>query len=219
MTTKLMFVLGSEYLLGKRMLNPYSRMAGCIVLASVLSACSLVPKFVGDAQQNEASNGIQLCLSEENTVEFSEFCELESWLVLVLETENQGWSQRKSKIASLSDTPRDLLIKILLSQHADTPYQNRLRAQNWVVKLIPKTDPDMRKLLQSIVYNNSQQLLEFESAITIISRVNVRQERTIQDLQIQLQERDEAIQKQQDQVEQLLKIESDLIEQNRGSTR
>ncbi|MDT0594644.1 hypothetical protein [Glaciecola petra] len=201
------------------MLNPCMRIMASIALAGLLSGCELVPKFVKDAQQDQASNGIQLCMSEDNKVEFSEFCKLENWLIFTLETEQQEWSQRKSKIAVLGDNPRDLLIKILLSQYQDTPYQNRLRAQNWVLKLLPKVDPDMRELLKSIVYNNSQQLLEYESAITLISRVNVRQEKTIQDLQIQLQEREDRLQKQQDQVEQLLKIESDLIEQNRGSTR
>lgn len=201
------------------MLRPLTKITCFIALTGLLSACELLPKLTNNAVQSSPTCNMQLCVSEANNVEFSEFCELENWLLFILETQNKQWSQRQQDIALLGDTPRDLLVKILLSQNADTPYQNRLRAQNWVVKLVPKTDPDMRRLLEDVVYNNSQQLLEYESAITIISRVNVRQEKTIQDLQVQLQERDDALQKQQDQVEQLLKIESDLIEQNRGSNR
>lgn len=186
-----------------------------IAFVLLISACQMLPKQVQSISDDTDSRFFVLCESEKNKIEFAEFCTLENWLVFSLHTQEKDWAAVKAQIDTLNDSSRELLIKILLSQHADTPYQDRLRAQNWIIKLLPDTDADMGKLLNELVYKNSQQLLEFESAITIISRVNVRQEKTIQALQSQLQEREQALQKQQDQVDQLLKIESDLIEQNR----
>jgi uncharacterized coiled-coil protein SlyX len=119
----------------------------------------------------------------------------------------------------MSDDARSLLVKILLSQPTDTPYNQRLRAQNWVVKIEGQTSPAMNVLLDQLIYQTSQQLLEFESAITILSRVNVRQQKAITELEQQLSKREQEIQKQQEQVDKLLKIETDLIEQNRSEKR
>jgi hypothetical protein len=87
------------------------------------------------------------------------------------------------------------------------------------VKISGDTSQVMQVLLTDLIYENSKQLLEFESAITILSRVNSRKEKLISQLELTLSEREQKIQKQQDQVEQLLKIETDLIEQNRNEKR
>jgi len=103
----------------------------------------------------------------------------------------------------------------LLSQGIDTPYQNRLRAQSWLLALENQVSPAMHMLLIDIIYENSQQLLEFESAITILSGINTRQEQQIAALRNQVSLREEEIKQQGKQVDQLLKIELDLSQRNK----
>ena len=158
---------------------------------------------------------VNLCDTPEQIEDFAEFCQFEYWLTYLLEVMPMTWQERSENIEILGDDTVSLVRKSLLSQGTETPYQNRLRAQNWILKISNKASDDMRFLLKDVVFNNSKQLLEFESAITILSRVNVRQEKAIQELQTKLEERQKEIEKQQSQVEQLLKIESDLINQNR----
>jgi uncharacterized coiled-coil protein SlyX len=197
--------------------------------ARLLALCALFPLLQGcellsfNTQSKAAEvvnvNEYELCVTPEQSETFTDFCSLDTWLVFVLEQTELTWPQRVEKIAELGEDSGSLLTKILLSQSTDTPYRNRLRAQNWVVKVSGESSSTMHKILNELVYQNSQQLLEFESAITILSRVNVRQQKTITELQTQLDAREQEIKKQQEQVDQLLKIETDLIEQNRSKER
>jgi hypothetical protein len=71
--------------------------------------------------------------------------------------------------------------------------------------------------LLGLIYNNSQQLLELESAITVLSRVNTQQAKKITKLEKRLGKSEEEILKQQEQVDQLLKIELDISKKNKQS--
>jgi uncharacterized coiled-coil protein SlyX len=180
---------------------------GLVVISAVwmMSACEALNQF--RQQANNQHNATQA------------MCKPSTWLQFLLEVQALTWPERMQSIDDLGDEPVNVLKKILLSQGADTPYQDRLRAQNWIVKISGDTSQVMQVLLTDLIYENSKQLLEFESAITILSRVNSRQEKLISQLELTLSEREQKIQKQQDQVEQLLKIETDLIEQNRNEKR
>ena len=191
-----------------------------VVISSVWlsSACETLKQF-GQQVNNQQYSAQRLCDTQDHKDTYEAFCNPSTWLQFVLETHALTWPERMQSIDDLDDAPVSLLKKILLSQGADTPYQHRLRAQNWIVKIKANASSVMQVLLNDLIYENSKQLLEFESAITILSRVNSRQEKLISELELTLSEREQEIQKQQDQVEQLLKIETDLIEQNRNEKR
>jgi len=122
-------------------------------------------------------------------------------------------------IEALPLDPKSLIEKVLLSQGDDTPYRNRLRAQKWIEELQMLTDKSMTQVLDILIFQPSQQLLELESAITILSKVNGRQEKTIAAQEIQLVEKNEEIEKQRKQVEQLLDIEASMVNQNRSVSK
>lgn len=165
-------------------------------------------EIIADTYEYEAvidTNEYELCVTPLQHQKFTDFCGLDNWLVVVLEMSEMTWPMRLTKITEMGDDPRSLLIKILLSKATDTPYRQRLLAQNWVEKISGESSPAMQKILDELVYQNSQQLLEYESAITLLSRVNARQQTTISELQ--------------EQLDQLLKIETDLSEQNRSEEK
>jgi len=120
------------------------------------------------------------------------------------------WLERNNKIKALSKEPKQRLQQILLSQGLDTPYINRLRAQNWLKELKPQLDDKMKQALELWIEKPSQQMLELESAISILSKVNTRQERSLTELQETLNVRTDEIQKQREQVQQLLHIEANM---------
>ncbi len=122
-------------------------------------------------------------------------------------------------IEALPNDPKPLIEKVLLSQGDDTPYRNRLRAQQWIEDLQMLTDTSMTQVLDILIFQPSQQLLELESAITILSKVNARQEKTITAQEIQLVEKDKEIEKQRKQVEQLIDIEASMVNQNRSDSK
>ena len=186
-----------------------------IIAATVLfaSGCELL-KQAAPQIISVAEPGQNLCETEKQKADFVDFCNIEHWIDYIFEIQEEDWSNRFIKTNEIGDKPYELIQKILLSQGADTPYQNRLRAQNWIVKVDAESPPTISKVLNNIVYVNSKQLLEFESAITILSQVNARQQRSLAEIKSALLEREEQIQIQQSQIDQLLKIEADLIKNN-----
>ena len=186
---------------------------------SCLQGCETLNDLKHKIAPIVSSNTIVLCETSLQQETFGDFCSLDNWLLFAFATSEMAWPERSAKINELGDDSRSLLIKALLSQGADTPYRKRLRAQNWVVKISTESSSAMKHILDELVFKNSQHLLEFESAVTILSRVNARQQKTIIDLQAQLEAKQKEINKQQEQVRQLLKIETDLLEKNRSEDR
>ena len=132
-------------------------------------------------------------------------CKIEYWLRFWSEIEDISWPERKKQIDALSAQDTDVLKKILLSQGKSTPYQDRLRAQAWVESILPKLSQQMRSFILVALYHPSQDLLELESALVTLSKINTQQAFKIEEQQILLK-------KQQSQIDQLLNIEASIIQ-------
>ena len=132
-------------------------------------------------------------------------CKIEYWLKFWYEIEDVLWPERKKQIDALSEKDADLLKKALLSQGKSTPFQDRLRAQGWVESILPKLSVQMRRFILVALYHPSQDLLEMESALVTLSKINTHQASNIEEQQILLN-------KQQSQIDQLLNIEASIIE-------
>ena len=132
-------------------------------------------------------------------------CKIDPWLRFWSEIEDISWPERKKQIEALSEQDADVLKKVLLSQGKSTPFQDRLRAQGWVESILPKLSLPMRRFILVALYNPSQDLLEMESALVTLSKINTHQSLNIEEQKILLN-------KQQSQIEQLLNIEASIIQ-------
>lgn len=190
-----------------------------ILMLLSLSACEILPKPLSQVVPEPAvrSTGTYLCETDDALQKFEEFCQLSKWSEFIIDADQVQWSERNTSIKALGQEPKQVLQKILLSQSVDTPYINRLRAQNWLKGLKPSMDTKMAQVLQLWVEEPSQQMLELESAISILSQVNTRQEKSIAELQDTLNMRSDEIKKQREQVEQLLQIEANMSEERRSN--
>ncbi|MDM7859955.1 hypothetical protein QTP81_05025 [Alteromonas sp. ASW11-36] len=132
-------------------------------------------------------------------------CSMHMWLSYWQTKAQQSWRERKVELAKLTNSRTDQLRGFLLAQPTDTPYQNRLRAQLQFESLQSLLSADFAQLLRELAYEPSQQLLEYESAISILSEVNTRQTKRIEE-QAQL------LQEQEEKLNQLLSIEAKILE-------
>jgi hypothetical protein len=178
----------------------------------VLSACNLLEK--NEIPAPVLSVG-ELCDSEVTSSEFGEYCKINHWNAELITYSEISWPERNKMIKDLGERPVELLKKVLLSHGNDTPYANRLRAQSWISTLQTLSDKTMTQLLDILFYQANQQLLELESAITILSRVNARQSKALENQEALLAEKDKTINTQKRQVEQLLNIEASLVNKER----
>ncbi|MFT2092630.1 hypothetical protein [Paraglaciecola sp. 2405UD69-4] len=138
-------------------------------------------------------------------------CDIHYWLGYWGNIENIDWPERKAKIDTLSDSDADVLRKVILSQGKSTPYQNRLRAQMWAESVFPKLNDSMRTFLEVALYTPSQSLLELESALVTLSKINTQKVASIEERRIELEQQKKKLQEQQHQIEQLLNIEASMI--------
>lgn len=187
-----------------------------VSVALYISGCNILPERVLNSTSVN-QHDLVLCENNRQEVAFAEFCDAQYWISYQLNIQDMVWQERSELIKSLDDDAVYLVQKSLLSQAVDTPYQDRLRAQNWLLSLQKIASDKMNSLLLGLIYKNSQQLLELESAITVLSRVNVQQARKINKLEKRLGKSEEEILKQQEQVDQLLKIELDISKKNKQS--
>lgn len=184
------------------------------LLALALSGCQMVPSFPHNEQITEDVNvtGNSFCLYLDPQVDDKYNCQLSYWLRYWLDADDMTWEQRKAEIALLTESAQDNLRKVLLCQGADTPYQDRLRSQVWAVNLIKDFDGGMQELLTVMVYRPSQALLESESALVTLSKINGRQSTRIEEQQ-------ELVDQQRSQIEQLLKIEASIMDNTKGDPK
>lgn len=187
------------------------------VIVFGLSGCELIQQGLGQQAPIVTSTGTYMCETESAVETYEEFCHLRTWSEFLIEADQATWAERNERVKSLGNDAKQKLQKILLSQGVDTPYTNRLRAQNWLNELFPTMDPKMADVSRLMIAEPSQQLLELESAISILSRLNARQEKSISELQEMLTTRTNEIEKQRDQVEQLLKIEASMSDEKRSN--
>ena len=174
----------------------------CSVLV-LLTSCELLP--ISDSPQitTEDLEKQPICVWEDSSKVNN--CKIEYWLQYWYEIEDMSWPERKKQINILSEEDADVLKKVFLSQGKSTPYQDRLRAQGWVESILPKLTQQMRRFIIVSLYHPSQDLLEMESALVTLSKINTHQSFNIEEQQILLN-------KQQNQIEQLLNIEASIME-------
>lgn len=139
-------------------------------------------------------------------------CNLLAWFNYRNQIDDLSWPERKSKIAELNDSKTNILKKIMLSQNVSTPYQSRLRAQNQLNDIKPELPKMMSQLFSVWVLQPSQKLLEFESALVTLGKINARQSQTIDEQKQQVEQLEQQHQQQQSQIEQLMNIETTLSE-------
>lgn len=163
-------------------------------------------KKTPSAEVHQAS---ELCFVESQVDSFEHNCNFEYWINFWVEHDELSWPKRRAMIENLGNAPSDTLKKILLSQGRGTPYQNRLRAQSWADELAPSLTAKMQNIVEVLIYRSSQELLEFESALTILTRINTNQSKELDAQQQRLLEK-------QRQIDQLLKIEASMIEKREG---
>jgi hypothetical protein len=169
----------------------------------LFSSCELIPPFEKSKTTAELPKIQSVCVWE-NSSEANE-CKIEYWLRFWYEIEDISWPERKKQISELSEEDDDVLKKVLLSQGKSTPFQDRLRAQRWVESILPKLSLQMRRFILVALYYPSQGLLEMESALVTLSKINTHQASNIEEQHILLN-------KQQNQIDQLLNIETSIMQ-------
>jgi hypothetical protein len=181
-----------------------------------LNGCELLPNHATKQPERDpalASENAQerdiFCVSDTDDDTFEYNCNIAFWLNYRSKLETLNWQKRKEEIERLKFDPNAMLKKILLSQGKDTPYKDRLRAQNWIESLYPQLTNEMRQFLAVMVYQPSQDLLELESALVTLGRVNSNLSQSNEEQKLM-------IEKQKSQIEQLLKIEASIMANGNG---
>lgn len=176
-----------------------------VLLLMLLQLCACSAVFQPTAKR-ESNEPIALCPKLESTKMLEEECQLGPWINYWIQVSKLDWSERKSLIAALDPNKNNLhrFKVILLSQVTHTPYQTRLRAQHYAEDLIETQRQPFADFIQLIVYDLAQRRLELESTVTTLSRFNVTK-----DAKIEAQA--DVIEKQAQQLEQLLQIERSIV--------
>jgi hypothetical protein len=183
------------------------RIAVVLFCVFFLQACELLNLPVKDKAIVDSS-----CVIDLSNDASKGLCDVSQWLDFVIEHQEMAWKERKNVIGALSKTDEDTLKKVLLSQAADTPYQDRLRAQLWVEDIMPKLDEPLKSFIKLLIYQPNQQVLELESAIVTLNKMNLKHAEEIEVMQ-------GLIKQHQDQLDQLLKLETNLVEKVREPNR
>ncbi|QCZ94074.1 hypothetical protein [Salinimonas iocasae] len=150
------------------------------------------------------------CLVSPEHEEFDHQCDFLHWAGIWLSADKTSWPDRKQAIANLGDSTPDLLKKILLSLPVDTPYQDRLRAQHWLNILKPKLQSNIAPLVETMVIAPNNEMLELESALVVLNKVNAEQAQSSEALK-------EELEAQRKKLEELLEVEATLMDKNRGN--
>tara|TARA_B110000908_G_C10145369_1_gene398778 strand:+ start:279 stop:848 length:570 start_codon:yes stop_codon:yes gene_type:complete len=169
----------------------------------VFTSCELLQSFNSPKSSHEVLKDEPICVWNSSSQEND--CKVDYWLKFWYEVEDIPWPERKKQIDTLSEQDTDVFKKVLLSQGKSTPYQDRLRAQGWVELISPRLSQHMRRFILVALYNPSQDMLELESALVTLSKINTQQSYKIEVQQILLK-------KQQSQIDQLLNIEATIIQ-------
>jgi hypothetical protein len=167
------------------------------------SSCEILQPLKVTQTTSKVLKNSSVCVWE-NALQANE-CDIKFWLRFWSDIEAVSWPERKKQIDALSEQDDDVLKKVLLSQGKSTPFQDRLRAQGWVELILPKLTQQMRRFILVSLYYPSQNLLEMESAVVTLSKINTHQSINIEEQQILLD-------KQKSQIDQLLNIEASIMQ-------
>ena len=161
-----------------------------ILLLATLSGCQLLnqqrpaPEPVTEPelteqqtlpQDNTPSSEVVLSLSDDPAT-------LQAWVNYRASLLNNRALWRES-LADLSDPdPVQMLQRVILQLHPDTPYLTRLRVQMQLAEQIAALPPGLAALISwDLTFN--QKLLETESAVSALTRLNAQQHDNIERLQ------------------------------------
>jgi hypothetical protein len=182
-------------------------------LCLVLSGCSTTERWnnAGEvaekAVEQQETPLAKRCWFVDQAEKIQHNCEMEYWLDYWVKADATPWPQRELLIAQLDDSADNILRKVLLSQPINTPYQARMRGQIWLSELRAQVSPLMQPILNVLVEKPSEHMLEFESAITVLNRINSQQNKQIGELKTKMEA-------QQRQLQELLNIETNLMDKN-----
>jgi hypothetical protein len=199
--------------------------ASAILAATVMtlvSGCQILEQF--DKQAAKSLPPTDSCILVGHDVEQGQYCKVDIWLRYWFEVNAMTWPERKVQIENLSEEPVDTLKKVLLCQGIETPYQNRLRAQGWVTSLRPMLSDDMQQFVTVAIYQPSQELLELESALVTLSKISTNQANRVEEQELLsgqqrkiIDQQNLLLDQQKHQIEQLLKIESSIMDNTKGN--
>ncbi|MGJ8681307.1 hypothetical protein [Paraglaciecola sp.] len=178
---------------------------GYILLFCFLSSCELLPNPPSEVVQDTVKSNDDTCVWKRFDEPQSAECGIAYWIKYWAMNEAMDWPKRKENIKLLSNSNSDMLRRIILSQGIDTPYQDRLRAQIWAESIMPKLNADMYKFILVAIYRPNLERLEMESALVTLSKTNSRYISRVEQLKNKTLE-------QAKQIEQLLRIESSIIQ-------
>lgn len=188
-----------------------------VALTSLSGCAALTPTHEkNEAEINQPETPIisvlddDICVFNDTVEAVKENCELAYWVGMWVQADNTAWPLRKKTIVALGDSPADKLRKILLSMPVDTPYQDRLRAKHWLDEITPDFTPEIQQAVTTLVASPNDQMLEYESAISMLSKVNTQRAHSIESLKAELEA-------QQKKLEELLQIEATLMDKNRST--
>jgi len=170
----------------------------CILLQ--LTACQLVPG--SQPAPVDTVYEQELCLEDEKS------CSPSVWLQYWMKVAQLDWPERKRRLKQLGQSDGEKLQKVLLSQGAGTPYQDRLRAKYLSQELSNKYQGQLAVFIQYLLYLPSKEKLELESALTTMGRINARQARQLEQQLMELEQ-------QKQQIQQLLKVEGQMLDKQR----
>ena len=195
-----------------------------VIILTLVSGCQILEAYSG-----KVAHSIQyqdICVFVEQELEQGPNCDVDIWLKYWSGLNTMTWPERSGQIENLSEQPADTLKKVLLSQGKETPYQDRLRAQGWVTALMPMLSDDMQKFVTVAIYQPSQELLELESALVTLSKINTNQANTVEEQKLLSEQQQKKIEQQRllleqqkSQIEQLLKIEASIMDNSKGDNQ
>lgn len=166
------------------------RCTNIILLSLLLAGCQLTPKPITEVTEPELA-----LPSEPETLQQPELETVAETLAINNDAKTlQAWVQYRAAMLSRVNEERDALNaettqdevwqlkRTILQLHPDTPYLTRLRVQMQSAEQLAALPPSLVALLSwDLVFN--QKLLEAESAVSALTRLNAQQHDNIDRLQ------------------------------------
>ncbi|KKO43867.1 hypothetical protein WG68_18445 [Arsukibacterium ikkense] len=156
-------------------------LSGCQLLSQQGPASQPEPEFV--PAEDTASAEESLPLPEEVPLSLSDDpATLQAWVKYRASLLDNRALWRESLTELAEPDPVQMLQRIILQLHPDTPYLTRLRVQMQLAEQIAELPPGLAALISwDLTFN--QKLLETESAVSALTRLNAQQHDNIDRLQ------------------------------------
>lgn len=182
-----------------------------------LSGCSVLSSITGKMSGNEHTSqnthvvdNAELCVVATKKASLDHNCDMAYWLNVWLVADETPWLERKPSLSLLDNSMHDTLLRYFLTLPNDTPYQERLGAQLSIDAMESKMTPAFVRIVRTVASQQNKQLMELESALSVLVKQNATLSNEMSALTTQLQE-------QQKKINALLKIETTLMDKSRSS--